>query len=228
MKTYVIAGLGNPGDRYTNTRHNVGFKAIDLLGLQLGIQNPRVKWNALVSEGRVGENKIILVKPQTFMNRSGLAIAPIVDFYKIPHSNLMVIHDDIDIDWGTIRIRPHGSAGTHNGMKSVISALGAENFPRIKIAVGKRPAVMDLADFVLSNFVKNEMPILNDELDAAVKAFLTYLDLGSVEAMNQWNGWKSPSLPKLSSEEIREAKTEKKKRMEQAEFSKTCDYCGKK
>ena len=228
MKTYIIAGLGNPSDRYTNTRHNAGFKAIDLLGLELGIEVTRAKWDALIGEGRWGEDKLILVKPQTYMNRSGLSIAQVVDFYKAPSSDLLLIHDDIDIDFGTIRFRLQGSAGTHNGMKSVIRELNTSDFPRIRIAVGKRPAAMDLADFVLSNFTKKEAPILQEELDAAVQASLIWLKEGPLEAMNQWNGWKSPSLPKPTAQEAREAKEEKEKCKEQMEFRKNCDYCGKK
>lgn len=227
MKTYIIAGLGNPGDRYTNTRHNLGFKTIDQIALHLGIEVTRMKWNALIGEGRLGEDKLILVKPQTFMNRSGQALAQILNFYKIPVENLLVIHDDIDIKFGTIRVRRNGAAGTHNGMKSVIKELDSKQFPRIRLSIGKRPSYMDLADFVLGNFTKEEIPIINDEIEAASQAAIDWMEKGLDYVMNEWNGWTSAALPKPTAQDIREAKKEKKRLEEQEEFKKNCDYCGK-
>lgn len=185
----VIVGLGNPGSKYENTRHNVGFLTIDRIAEKLGIDVRTLKWKALVGEGRYQGEKILLVKPQTFMNLSGESVAQIVNFYKTSARELIVIQDDIDIAFGSVRIKRNGSAGTHNGMKSIIQLLGDDNFTRVKIAVGKRPAHMDLAAFVLSTFTKDEIPVMRQEIDYARDAILTIVRDGLDVAMNQTNGW---------------------------------------
>lgn len=186
---YVIVGLGNPGTKYENTRHNVGFLTIDRLAEKLGIDVRTLKWKALVGEGRYLGEKILLVKPQTFMNSSGESVAQIVNFYKTSPRELIVIQDDIDIAFGHVRVKRRGSAGTHNGMKSIIQLLADDDFTRVKIAVGKRPPQMDLAAFVLSHFTTEEIPVMRAEIDCARDAVLTVIRDGLDAAMNQTNGW---------------------------------------
>ena len=194
MSTFLIAGLGNPGTEYEKTRHNIGFMAIDQLAKKHGISIQRLQSKALVGDGRIGEHKVILVKPQTFMNASGEAIGELARYYRIEHDHILVLVDDIDIHLGSLRIRPDGSAGTHNGLKSVIAKLPGTDFPRIRISAGRKPAYMDLADFVLSPFYADEIKILEEELKAAVSATEEFLCHGEEEAMNQWNGWIAPSV----------------------------------
>ena len=158
---YIIAGLGNPGSKYEMTRHNAGFLAIDLFAIEKEINIKRLKFHSLVGEVKIGEKKCLLMKPQTFMNNSGEAIAEAAKFYKIPPEKIIIISDDVSLDVGTIRIRRKGSAGGHNGLKSIISLLGSEDFPRIKIGVGKKPAPeYDLVDWVLGRFPKELEPDL--------------------------------------------------------------------
>ncbi|MDY3052585.1 MAG: aminoacyl-tRNA hydrolase [Ndongobacter sp.] len=192
---YVIVGLGNPGSRYDGTRHNVGFKAIDELAQRWGIEVRTLKWKSLIGEGRVGSDQVLLVKPQTYMNESGRAIKDIVDFYKLEMTQLIVICDDIDIPLGTIRIRRKGSAGTHNGMRSVVYQLNNDSFPRIKISVGRRPAYMDLAAFVLSQFDAKEQKAVGEEIRCAADAAERVIQNGVEAAMNTYNAWRAPSVP---------------------------------
>lgn len=186
---YVVCGLGNPGKRYANTRHNLGFITIDRLAEKLGVDVKRVKFKALVAEARVGAcaEKVILVKPQTYMNLSGESVREVVDFYKVEPDHLIVVYDDLDLDVGRIRIRPQGSAGTHRGMQSVIYQLGFDNFPRIRIGIGDR-GVMDIKDYVTGGFSKEEVGPLEDAVDRAVGAILTIIENGTAAAMNQYNG----------------------------------------
>ena len=145
---FVIAGLGNPGAKYADTRHNIGFIAVDYLSRQLNINVNKIRHKALVGEGYIGAEKVVLVKPQTYMNLSGESIMDVVGFYKLSSENLIVIYDDIDLSPGVLRIRPKGSSGSHNGMKSIIYLLNRDDFPRIRIGIGKQPEYMDLADYV--------------------------------------------------------------------------------
>ena len=149
---YIIVGLGNPGDKYEKTRHNVGFNVIDLLAKEYSIDVSKIKHKALIGEGRVGTEKVILVKPMTYMNLSGESVADICNYYNIDLENLIVIYDDIDLDVGKIRIRKKGSGGTHNGMRSIIKCLGSNEFPRVRVGISKPKNGQDLADFVLSRF----------------------------------------------------------------------------
>ena len=153
---YIIVGLGNPGKQYENTRHNVGFNVIDILAEEYGISVTKMKHKALIGEGRVGSEKVVLVKPVTYMNLSGESLAEIYNFYKVETSNIVVIYDDIDLDVGKIRIRKKGSGGTHNGMRSIVKCLGTTDFPRVRIGVSKPQPGRDLANFVLSGFNKEE------------------------------------------------------------------------
>ena len=151
----VIAGLGNPGTKYASTRHNVGFDVMDVLANKFGIKLNKIKFKGLVGEGTWAGKKIVLIKPSTYMNLSGESIRPLMEFYKLKPEELFVVVDDVDIEFGTIRLKKKGSAGTHNGLKSIIFHLETEEFPRLKIGIGQRPEHYDLADFVLSKFSKS-------------------------------------------------------------------------
>ena len=150
---YIIAGLGNPGKRYENTRHNIGFIALDLLAERNDIKINKIKHKALVGEGRISGQKFLLVKPQTYMNLSGQSVREVMEYYKEEIDRLVVIYDDIDIPSGTVRIRKKGSAGTHNGMRSIIYDLKSDQFPRIRIGIGNNRKG-DLRDFVIGGFSK--------------------------------------------------------------------------
>ena len=151
----IIAGLGNPGAQYAKTRHNLGFVAIDYIADKLGVRIDRAKFHALVTEAKIGEVRVLLMKPETFMNNSGVAIGEAAAFYKIPPERVIILHDEISFDPGIIRIRRKGSAGGHNGLKSIIAHLASEEFPRVKIGVGKKPSPdYDLADWVLGKMPK--------------------------------------------------------------------------
>jgi PTH1 family peptidyl-tRNA hydrolase len=184
---FIIVGLGNPGKRYERTRHNVGFMTVDELAQRHSIAVNRLKWKALWGEGRIGEEKVLLLKPQTFMNLSGDAVVEFVRFYQLPLERLIVLVDDVDIAFGTIRIKAKGSAGSHNGMKSLIQRLGSENFPRIKLAIGNKPSYMDLADYVLGRFTESEEKTVQREIEEAANAAETILRNGIQEAMNAFN-----------------------------------------
>ena len=147
---FIIAGLGNPGLKYRNTRHNVGFIAVDALIKKMAFRSVKKNFQSAVFEGSISGQRVLVLKPQTYMNLSGKAIKEAVNFYKLPYQNLIVIYDDIDLDEGRLRIKPSGSAGTHNGMRSIISELGTGDFPRIRIGIGKNPPFMDLKDYVLA------------------------------------------------------------------------------
>ncbi|MDF2523126.1 MAG: aminoacyl-tRNA hydrolase [Clostridiales bacterium] len=184
---YVIVGLGNPGTRYDNTRHNVGFEAVDLLAVKHGINISKLKHKALLGEGSIEGKRVILVKPQTFMNLSGESVREIIEWYKVPTARMIVIYDDIDLDLGKIRIRPKGSSGTHNGMRSVIYQIQSDEFPRIRIGISKPPIGWDLADFVLSKFGADDKKTANEGITAAVEAAAGILKSGIDAAMNKYN-----------------------------------------
>ena len=184
---YYIVGLGNPGIQYENTRHNAGFIAIDYLARKYSIDVRKIKFKSLIGQGVISGQKVMLVKPQTYMNNSGEAIREIYKYFDFDHDKLIVIYDDIDIDFGSIRIRKKGSAGTHNGMKSIIYNLEFDDFPRIKVAVGKKPSYMDLANFVLSGFSKQEVKIIEDEVKFASDAIEMILEEGIEKTMSMFN-----------------------------------------
>ncbi len=185
---YIIAGLGNPGKNYENTRHNAGFKVLDLLSAAWGIPIKKVGFDSLYGEGSFAGEKVILLKPQLFMNRSGEAVLNIVKFYKLPLCNLVVVYDDVDLPLGRLRIRKCGSAGSHNGMKSVIYQLQSEDFTRVRVGIDKPPPEWDLADFVLSVFSKEETGAMQESLQKAAQAVETIIKLGPEEAQKQYNG----------------------------------------
>lgn len=184
---YYIVGLGNPGMQYENTRHNAGFITIDYLARKYSIDVRKIKFKSLIGQGVISGHKVMLVKPQTYMNNSGEAIREIYKYFDFDHDKLIVIYDDIDIDFGSIRIRKKGSAGTHNGMKSIIYNLEFDDFPRIKVAVGKKPSYMDLANFVLSGFSKQEVKIVEDEVKLASDAIEMILEEGIEKTMSMFN-----------------------------------------
>lgn len=186
--THMIVGLGNPGDKYKTTRHNAGFLALDYASKKWGCSITTSKFEALTAEAIVGGNRTLLLLPQTFMNLSGNAVGKAAKFYKIEPQNITVVFDDISLDVGKMRIRKKGSAGGHNGIKSIIENLGTDEFPRIKIGVGKKPhPEMDLADWVLSNFSKDEQDSLSKMYDAVADA-LTLMNKGETDkAMNNFN-----------------------------------------
>ena len=159
---YLIAGLGNPTKTYEGTRHNVGFDMIDVLGNKFGIDVTTKKHKALVGRGIIEGMRVILAKPQTYMNLSGESIREIADFYKIEPENIIIIYDDISLDVGRLRIRKKGSAGGHNGIKNIIAHLGTQEFPRIKVGIGEKPEGWDLADYVLSKYSKEEQKALDE------------------------------------------------------------------
>ena len=183
---YIIAGLGNPGKRYENTRHNIGFIALDLLAERNDIKINKIKHKALVGEGRISGQKVLLVKPQTYMNLSGQSVREVMEYYKEEIDRLVVIYDDIDIPSGTVRIRKKGSAGTHNGMRSIIYDLKSDQFPRIRIGIGNNRKG-DLRDFVIGGFSKEEKEPLADAVRRAVLAAECIVEKGIDKAMNEYN-----------------------------------------
>ena len=184
---FIIVGLGNPGKKYEWTRHNVGFETIDCIAEKFNINVNKLKYKALVGEGTIGTEKVILVKPQTYMTLSGETVMSICNYYQIPMDNLIVIYDDVDTDFAKLRIRRKGSAGTHNGMRSIISLIQKDDFPRVRIGIG-RSTHMQLADFVLQRFSKDEMIEIKETIDRAAQAVVSIIDLGVDQAMNRYNG----------------------------------------
>ena len=186
--THIVVGLGNVGKEYENTRHNAGFIAIDALAEKYGARIDRVKFHALVSEANVGGKRVLLMKPTTYMNNSGVAIGEAAAFYKIPPENVIVLHDEISFDVGVMRIRRKGSAGGHNGLKSIIAHLSSDGFPRVKIGVGKKPTPdYDLVDFVLGKFSKEDMEKLKAENPDVISSVELMLDGKIEEAMNKYS-----------------------------------------
>lgn len=185
---YIIVGLGNPGQKYDKTRHNVGFDAIDLISEKHVIKVDKLKHRALIGQGRIGGEKVLLVKPQTYMNLSGESLASIVNYYDADIEKVIVIYDDIDLDVGKLRIRKKGSSGSHNGMRSIVKCLGSTDFPRIRIGVSKPEKNMDLADFVLSRFSKEDRVFVDESIDRVVKTVEEIMNTDLDRAMNMYNG----------------------------------------
>ena len=187
--SWLIVGLGNPGSQYDRTRHNAGFLALDRLAGQLGAKVNRVRFRAMTAQATIGGEKVLLMKPQTFMNASGLSVQPAAAFYKIPPERILVLFDDISLPPGKVRIRAEGSAGGHNGLKSIISALGSQAFPRVKIGVGEKPHPdYDLKDWVLSKPSAQESKLIDSALDHAVSAVEVILKDGCAAAASKFNG----------------------------------------
>lgn len=187
---YIIAGLGNPTREYEKTRHNVGFDTIDVLADKLNTSVDEKKFKGLYERGIIAGEKVILLKPQTFMNLSGESVREAADFYKVDPEHIIVIYDDISLDVGQLRIRKKGSAGGHNGIKNIIAHLGTQEFPRIKVGVGDKPPRMDLADYVLSRFSKEDREKMEQAFKDAAEAVEVMIAEGPDAAMNRFNGHK--------------------------------------
>jgi PTH1 family peptidyl-tRNA hydrolase len=186
--TFLIVGLGNPGREYKDNRHNLGFMLIDRLSIRLNARLTRVHAKALVGSVIYAGNKIILAKPQTYMNLSGQSIQGLARFYKIPLENMIVAYDDLDLPFGTIRIRPGGGPGGQKGVASTIDRLGTKDFRRLRIGIGRPPGRMDPSDYVLQNFAQADLTLLSEILERAADATLTFVTDGLNTAMNKFNG----------------------------------------
>lgn len=185
---YIIVGLGNPDRQYQNTRHNIGFDVIDAIADKNHITVGERKHRALIGKGFVGGQKVVLVKPQTYMNLSGESVREVIDFYKVDEkSELIVISDDVSLDVGQIRIRKRGSAGGHNGLKNIILHLGHDEFHRVRMGVGEKPQGYDLVDYVLGHFPKEEREIMDESAKRAADAVEMMITDGADAAMNQYN-----------------------------------------
>ena len=189
---FLIVGLGNPGREYDNTRHNIGFHAIDIIADKYNIDVNRIKFKGVYGEGFIGGEKVMLLKPTTYMNLSGESIREAMDFYKLDLDQILVIYDDISLDVGKLRIREKGSAGGHNGIKSIIAHTGSEVFSRIKIGVGQPKG--DLVNHVLGKFSSEESEILNEVLEVVASATEVIIKEDTKEAMNKYNGFKSNKI----------------------------------
>ncbi len=188
MPMYLIVGLGNPGKQYDMTRHNIGFHTIDYIAEKYGARMTKLKFKAVYGECTIGGERVYLVKPQTYMNLSGDSVAEMAKFYKIPPENIIVINDDISLDTGRIRVRKKGSAGGHNGLKSIIYRLNSDAFPRVKMGVGApKHEDYDLADFVLGHFTKDEIPVMEDAIKKAERSVSEIIKNGADSAMNKYN-----------------------------------------
>ena len=183
----LIVGLGNPGTEYVATRHNIGFRAVDSLAEAYRIPIHKNKFKALIGEGTVFGERLILMKPQTYMNLSGEAIRACMDWNKLTISDIIIIYDDVSLEVGQLRIRKTGSAGGHNGIKSIIAHLGSQDFMRIKVGVGEKPAGWDLANYVLGKFSDEEIKIMSARFEDIEKAIQITLQKGAEQAMNQYN-----------------------------------------
>lgn len=189
---FLIVGLGNPGKEYENTRHNVGFQVIDNIAKEYNISINRQKFKGVYGEGFINGKKVIILKPTTYMNLSGESVREVVDFYNLRSDEIIVIYDDISLEIGKFRIRDKGSAGGHNGIKSIIAHLGGDVFPRIKVGIGQ-PDV-DLVKYVLGRFTKDEMKTLSESIEASTKATEEIINNDVSSAMNQFNGFKASTI----------------------------------
>jgi peptidyl-tRNA hydrolase, PTH1 family len=185
---YLIAGLGNPGPAYRQNRHNVGFMVVDRLDETAGIAIRRVEHRSLIGKGRFADAPIYLAKPQTFMNDSGAAVGALVSFYKLPLDHLLVVHDDLDLPFGTLRLRPYGGTGGQKGMESIVEKVGTRDFARLRVGIGRPPGRMDPRDYVLHDFDPPEVEQLPEVLDTAVDAIRWFIREGVEAAMNEFNG----------------------------------------
>ena len=187
--TWLIVGLGNPGKEYEKTRHNAGFRALDVLAQKLGCKVDKGKFQGLYGQVSYGGRKLLLLKPQTYMNLSGRSVLQLSAYFHVPPQRIIVLFDDISLEPGRLRIRADGSAGGHNGIKSIIAELGSQEFPRVKIGVGAKPhQQQDLADWVLSSFSANEEKALVSALARSAEAALCIIDRGVPESANRYNG----------------------------------------
>ncbi|MDD6133362.1 MAG: aminoacyl-tRNA hydrolase [Selenomonadaceae bacterium] len=199
----IVAGLGNPGSEYEKTKHNVGFMFVDALAEKLGVTDWKDKFDAKIGEARIGAEKVLLVKPQTYMNESGQAIGPLMNFYKLGAEDLIVVHDDMDIPAGTIRIRKKGSAGGHNGIKSVLAHVGDEHFARVRIGIGRPIPGWTVVNHVLAPFVPEDVPKIDEAIKYLVPAVECMVTDDVDKAMNQYNP-KKAKKKKVKPEEVQE------------------------
>lgn len=188
LDTFLLIGLGNPGREFRDNRHNIGFMLIDRLAVRLDARGMKLQSKAIVTNAIYAGNKLILAKPQTYMNLSGHSVQGLAHFYKLPLENLLVTHDDLDLPFGTIRLRPGGGPGGQKGVASAIERLGTKDFARLRLGIGRPPGRMDPADYVLQDFSRDEMKILSEVLDRAADAALTFVIEGLDKAMNKFNG----------------------------------------
>ena len=184
---FLIVGLGNPGRQYTGNRHNTGFMCLDALAGRLGVQFRQRRARALLATGHIGEATLILAKPQTYMNLSGLSVSELVRFYRVPLTNLLVVYDDLDLPLGKVRIRERGSAAGHKGLQSIISSLRTQEIPRLRIGIGRPPDDQPPEVYVLQDFAHEERPIIAEAIDRAVSAIEVFVTHGIVRAMNEFN-----------------------------------------
>lgn len=206
---YCIVGLGNPGRQYEETKHNVGFKVIDRLAEKYDIKVDKFKNKAFVGDGTIRNKRVLLVKPQTYMNLSGESVREIVNFYKIPQERFVVIFDDTSLPCGSVRIREKGSHGGHNGIRNIIDQMGTDQFYRIKVGIGEKPSGWDLADYVLGKFNEDDLPAMDEGMDKAVKGVELMLSRGIAEAANRVN--QKPKTMKKQKAEAEKAEAEQKK-----------------
>jgi PTH1 family peptidyl-tRNA hydrolase len=190
---YLIVGLGNPGPEYKLNRHNVGFMVADTLAKELGETFGRMQSNAMVAQGKRGEHRVVLAKPRTYMNRSGSSVGALLRFYKTPLEKLLVIYDDVDLPFETLRLRGEGSSGGQNGMKSIIENLGSQEFARLRVGVSRPKGRMRTPDHVLQDFSRDEQIDLPFLLGRAAEAALTFVDEGITAAMNKYNSTEKPT-----------------------------------
>jgi peptidyl-tRNA hydrolase, PTH1 family len=188
MPVFLIVGLGNPGRQYKENRHNIGFTVIDRFTERLDLTFSRVQFRSLVADIRYEGRRVYLAKPQTYMNESGQAVGALVRFFKIQLENMLVIYDDVDLPFGTLRLRPEGGSAGQKGVASIIERVGTNEFPRLRVGVGRPPGRMLAAAYVLQNFSKQEAEVLPEILDRAVDASLTFVREGLESAMNKYNG----------------------------------------
>ncbi len=188
LNTFLLIGLGNPGRDYRDNRHNFGFMLIDMLAVRLNARGMKLQSKAIVTDALYQDRKIILAKPQTYMNLSGQSVQGLANFYKIPLEKLLVAHDDLDIPFGTIRIRPGGGPGGQKGVASAIERLGSKDFARLRLGIGRPPGRMDPADYVLQNFSRDDLKEVAMILDRAADAALCFVTDGLDKAMNRFNG----------------------------------------
>ena len=187
-QTFLLIGLGNPGREYADTRHNFGFMLIDRLAVRLNARGMKVQSKAIIMNANYEERKLILAKPQTYMNLSGQSVQGLIHFYKIPLTNVMILSDDLDLPFATIRIRASGGPGGQRGLSSILERLGTKDVPRLRLGIGRPPGRMDPSNYVLQNFSKSDMQAISEILDHAADAVLAFVSDGLNKAMNEFNG----------------------------------------
>lgn len=187
-QTFLLIGLGNPGREYKDNRHNFGFMLIDRIAVRLNARGMKVQSKAIVMDAKYEERKLILAKPQTFMNLSGQSVQGLAHFYKVPNENLMILSDDLDLPFGTIRIRASGGPGGQRGLGSILEKLGTKDIPRLRLGIGRPPGRMDPAAYVLQDFSRDELKELSDILDRGADAVFAFVNHGLNKAMNDFNG----------------------------------------